>query len=555
MAAQAAHPGGAVVGHAVSDKDRRALQDVASSYFGWESLRPEQFDAMTAVLNGRDVLAVMPTGSGKSAIYQVPGVLLSGPVLVVSPLIALQHDQIAQLERTDAPAAVAINSRQRASAVEEAWRALERDEARYVFLGPEQLAKDDVLARLAGHRPALIVVDEAHCVSVWGHEFRPDYLRVTDAIARLGRPPVTALTATASEVVRREIIGLLGLRDPLVVAGGFDRPNIALEVRHHTDDERKRAAVLDLVSEMDKPGLLYCATRADTEFYADALSRRGMSAVAYHAGLRTTQREEIHRRFLDDEVDVVAATSAFGMGIDKPNVRFVVHASVPESVDAYYQQIGRAGRDGDPAVAVLHYRAEDLSLGSFYATRHADEELLGDVYAALGREPKRLKQLRTDLDIRGRRLTAVVNLLEQAGAVMSRRKGFVSTGMSPDEAVRKAVEVAEIGERVDHTRVQMMRSYAETTQCRRQFLLAYFGDHLPEPCGNCDRCREGTTDDAAARGDSAIAPGTAVEHREWGSGVVLDGDPDRITVQFDDYGYRTLSVDAVEEHDLLRVQE
>jgi ATP-dependent DNA helicase RecQ len=388
-------------------------------------------------------------------------------------------------------------------------------------------------------------------VSAWGHECRPDYLRVGDAIGRLGRPPVSALTATASDVVRREIVNLLGLRDPLVVAGGFDRPNIELDVRPHTDDGHKRNAVLDVVAALPKPGLLYCATRTDAEYYADRL---GENAVAYHAGLKSAQRDEIHRRFLDGEVDVVAATSAFGMGIDKPNVRFVVHASVPDSIDAYYQQVGRAGRDGEPAVAVLHYRAEDLSLGSFFATRHADEQLLSRVYAALSVEPKRLKQLRTDVDMRGRKLTAAVNLLEQAGAVESRKKGFVSTGMPADEAVRKAAEVAEIAERVDQTRVEMMRAYAETMQCRRQFLLAYFGDHLPEPCGNCDRCRDESVD-AAGGGASAIAPGTPVEHREWGTGVVLDGEPDRVTVQFEEYGYRTLSVDAVEENDLLQVRD
>ncbi|OKH66113.1 ATP-dependent DNA helicase RecQ [Mycobacterium sp. SWH-M5] len=529
----------------------RSLEDVAAEVFGWRSLRPEQLTAMSGILDGRDVLAVMPTGSGKSAIYQVPAVLLSGPVLVVSPLIALQFDQIAQLEHSEAPQAVAINSRQKAAALDRAWAAVRDGQARYIFLGPEQLARDDVLAELADARPALVVVDEAHCVSAWGHDFRPTYLRVRDAIDRLGRPPVAALTATASGVVRREIIDILGLRNRVVVASGFDRPNIGLRVCTHTDDAQKRQAILDAVADLPSPGLLYCATRKDVEYFAEELQRRGVSAAGYHAGLRSRERADVQRRFHDDEVDVVAATSAFGMGIDKPNVRFVAHASIPESVDTYYQQIGRGGRDDEPAQSVLFYRAEDLSLGTFFATRHVDEDLLARVYSALnGAKPKRLKDLRADLGSGSRSVTAAVNLLERAGAVTSARAGFSTTGLAVDEAVRKAVEMAEISERVDHTRVEMMRSYAETPDCRRQFLLAYFGDHLPKPCGNCDRCLDGST--PRSSGSPAIAPGTPVEHREWGPGVILDGDEERLTALFDFYGYRVLSVEAIQENSVLK---
>ena len=527
------------------------LRDAAARVFGWTALRDEQITAMSAIVDGRDVLAVMPTGSGKSAIYQVPAVLLPRPVIVISPLIALQHDQIASLEQSDAPMAVAINSRHSAKVLDDALAAVENGDARYVFLGPEQLMKDDLMKRLAAVRPSLIVIDEAHCVSAWGHEFRPTYLRVGDAIEGLGRPPVAALTATASAVVRREIVDFLGLKDPLVVSGGFDRPNIALEVRHHTDEVRKRGEVLDVVADLAKPGLLYCATRRDTERYAAQLADRGVSAVEYHAGLSAKQRNDVHDRFRDGDVDVVVATSAFGMGIDKPNLRFVVHASVPDSVDSYYQQIGRAGRDDQAADAVLFYRAEDLSLGSFFATRNPDEDMLRRVYAALDRrKPKRLKGLRAELHERGRRLTSSINLLEQAGAVTSAKAGFTSTGVPEDVAVRRAVDMAEIGERVDRTRVEMMRSYAETPDCRRQFLLAYFGDHLPEPCGNCDSCRART----ASEHEPAIPAGTAVEHREWGAGTVLGGDDERITVLFDLSGYRTLAVDAVRDNGLLDVR-
>lgn len=525
--------------------------------FGWEELHPEQLEAMEAILAGRDVVAVLPTGSGKSAIYQVPAVLLDGATVVVSPLIALQQDQIAGLADTRAPEAVAIHSQQRSSETEHNWEAVGSHEAEYIFVSPEQLANDEVVARLAEASVSLIVVDEAHCVSAWGHDFRPDYLRLADAFVRFGKgAPVAALTATASVVVRREIVERLRLRDPLMVVGNFDRPNLTLEVQQFLRDADKRAAVLDTVADLTGPGLLYTATRKDAERYAEALTERGIRAAVYHAGLPAAERESVHERFRDDDLDVVVATSAFGMGIDKPNVRFVVHASVPDSLDSYYQQIGRAGRDGEPALALLFYRAEDLGLARFFTTHRPDAELIGAVYRALDTDkPKRLKDLRAKLDVRGRRLTNAVNLLEQGDAIRSTRKGFLSNEVHADEAVTGATEVVEARERIDRSRVEMMRGYAESRDCRRQFLLSYFGQPLPGPCGNCDRCRdtEGATDtDTGER--SAIPVDTVVSHKQWGSGVVIGGDTDRITVLFEDYGYRTLAMSAVEANELLTVR-
>ncbi|WNG90525.1 helicase-related protein [Mycobacterium sp. ITM-2016-00317] len=270
--------------------------------------------------------------------------------------------------------------------------------------------------------------------------------------------------------------------------------------------------------------------------------------------MRSAEKDEVHRGFRDDTYDVVVATSAFGMGIDKPNVRFVVHAAVPDSLDSYYQQVGRAGRDGEPAVARLAYRAEDLSLARFFASGAPDEGHLRAVLDALSTsKPKRLKQLREELGVRGRALTQAVNLLEQAAAITSGRRGFTAAEVDTESAVRRAVGIAEAAERVDRTRVEMLRGYAETTDCRRRNLLAYFGESLTEPCGNCDCCDEPAT--RSATGESAVPPNSAVRHREWGHGVVLGGEPDRITVLFDEYGYRTLSMAAVEEGDVLTVLE
>lgn len=530
------------------------LRRVARDVFGWPRLRPAQEQAMAAVLAGRDVLAVMATGSGKSAIYQVPGVLLDGATLVISPLIALQQDQICGLEAREAPEAVAINSLLDSAESDRAWRALRQRAAEYVFLAPEQLAHDEVMTALSGAGISLVVVDEAHCVSSWGHDFRPDYLRVADAIARLGHPTVVALTATASPPVRAEIVEQLGLRDPLVIASGFDRPNIRLEVSRHVTDDEKRDAVLAAALAADRPALLYTATRADAESYAAQLVSRKVKAVAYHAGRSRAEREDVHARFRSGEVAVVAATSAFGMGIDKADVRAVIHAAVPDSVDTYYQQIGRAGRDGKPAVAQLFYRAEDLGLARFFSTAHLDGALVATVYSALRQAggPLGRKQLARGICAPGRRITLALNTLEEAGLIRCSAEGFgVREAVSLEAAASRAAAVVERRERVDRTRVEMMRRYAECRDCRRQFLLSYFGETLPGPCGNCDRC------DANAGAAAGPAPGrwavdAPVTHRLWGRGLVMDVDDDRITVLFDEYGYRTLLLESIEASGILQ---
>lgn len=541
------------------------VHQLARDVFGWDQLRPSQAEAIEAAVSGRDVLSVMPTGYGKSAVYQLAALMVDGPCVVVSPLIALQADQrdgLNELAGAD-PAgpsthAVAINSSVSAREQDEAWQALEDGTAKFVFLTPEQLAKDEVLQRLKATAPAFLVVDEAHCVSSWGHDFRPDYLRLGAARHRMGQPAIIALTATASTPVREEIVEGLDLADPLVLALGFDRPNLHLAVHRHHEDQDKQDAVVDQVMQLSRPGLVYTSTRRAAEDYAERLADGGLVAAAYHAGQNSSDRDQTLERFLDGGLDVVVATSAFGMGIDKADVRFVVHADITDSLDTYYQEAGRAGRDGEDAQVVLHYRSEDLGLRSFFSAQQADQDVVAALVKRLQRAdgPVRLTHLKRELKdtegISGRRVTGTVNLLQAAGAVASSRRGLTLVErVGPKTAARLAEETAERLERIDRSRIEMMRGYAETDGCRRQYLLGYFGEELADPCGRCDTCDAGTAVDLT-HDDARFPLQSAVEHSEWGPGIVMSVDEDRLTVLFEDQGYKTLAREAVEEHGLLR---
>jgi ATP-dependent DNA helicase RecQ len=534
---------------------RAAVETVARERLGFPSLRPGQLEAVQAVVAGRDTLCVMSTGSGKSAIYQLAGFLITGATVVVSPLIALQRDQLEDVSGDAAVLNSTLSRREREAVFED----VEDADVEFVLLAPEQLANDEVLAELRDGDVSLFVVDEAHCVSQWGHDFRPEYLRLPRAIEALGRPPVLALTATAAPPVREEIIDLLGMRDPVVIVRGFDRPNIRLEVDRHDDAGRKHRALLDRVAAAEGAGIVYCATKKAAEQTARDLRARGVRAAHYHGGLSARVREERQAAFMDGSgIDVMVATIAFGMGIDKPDVRWVYHHDVPESLDAYYQEIGRAGRDGRPAEAVLFYRPQDLGLRRFFASGRVEQDEVEQVALALlaRRRPVRAAQLAEELPLSHTKLATAVHQLQEAGFAELRPDGTIAPIRDRDlaEAVERASEAEEHREAFDRSRVEMMRAYAETDGCRRAFLLGYFGEAYDPPCGACDVCERRGVDVARDATGGPFRVGQRVRHDVWGAGTVGRVEDGQVTVVFDTVGYKTLAVDLVVERGLLAAE-
>ncbi len=538
------------------------IAQVATERLGFSGLRDGQAQAVAAVLAGRDTLAILPTGGGKSAIYQIAAYLLSGPTVVVSPLLALQRDQVEAIGHHDLGRAAELNSTLSETEHRRVLDDLVAGSLEFVFLAPEQLANDHVLACVRAARPSLFVIDEAHCISEWGHDFRPDYLHLGTVLDSLGRPKTLAMTATAAPPVRAEIVQRLGLRDPSLVLGGFDRPNIWLGVTSFVEGRdapgAKTEALVERVAQTTGSGLVYAATRRRAEAVAADLQARGIEAAAYHAGMRASEREGVQTRFMSGGVRVVVATTAFGMGIDKPGVRFVFHHDISESVDSLYQELGRAGRDGEPAESVLFYDPADLNLPRFFnggAGLDLDEvEEVAEVLAE-HRGPTDATWLRQETDLTATRLGRILDRLEETGAVQVGAGGEVAlthAGEDREAMATAAMEADSEHRQFARSRVEMVRGYAETQGCRRAYLLTYFGEERSGPCGHCDNCEAGLVANATAEDEQRpFAVGSHVDHRSWGTGQVLRYDGDKIVVLFDSVGYRNLSLEVVQEGDLL----
>ena len=461
------------------------------AWLGYHGFREGQREIVEAALAGRDALVVMPTGAGKSLCYQMAGLARDTLTIIVSPLIALIADQQQRLRRDGHPAFM-VSGRQTEAEVAAALQAVADGTARIVFAAPERFASRAFAAAVARRQVGLFVVDEAHCISEWGHDFRPDYLRLNRAIAQTGRPPVMALTATATPQVEREIVQRLGLSDPAAYRGGFDRPNISFDVvplaGKGAVERKRRLLVGGLTDSANRPAIVYCGTRRETEAVAELLTSEGIAALPYHAGLDAERRTRAQQAFMAGEADVIAATNAFGMGIDKADVRSVWHWSIPTSVEAYYQEAGRAGRDGLPARAVLLSLRADLGrLITFNTARAIDPAAIAARHRALLRRSGSEQPVLVDSggDDRERLELAI---LERCGAIELEPAGGgrLAVTVAPELDTGQAARILRTAQRRAWDAYRAVERFATADRCLRRQILDHFGDPRPAaPSGRC----------------------------------------------------------------------
>ena len=471
-------------------RDRRAeARALLRRHWGHDDFRPAQRPALRAVLAGRDLLAVLPTGAGKSVCFQIPALLAPGLTLVVSPLVSLMEDQVAGL-RARGVAAASLT----AATVRAARRSVGRSAAggalRLLYVAPERLETPRFRRLARGLRVSRLVVDEAHCVSEWGHDFRPAYRRIPRILPLLGRPPVAAFTATATPETRADVREALGLVDPVVLLASPDRPNLRWRVRRVRDRDAAARAAVATVRRRPGAAVIYAPTRRRSVLVAEALIRKGVAAAPYHAGLPDPARRGIQERFLTGELRVVVATTAFGMGVDHSGVRTVCHAGCPASLEAYVQQAGRAGRDGEPALCELVAHRGDLAFQRTLVRRSWPSASLAQaVWRVLAPdEPTRPGEVR-------RRLRSVRSLDEVESALrllerldLARERDTAGWLRAPDALARRFDPgVCRRGRRRAERRLREMARYVSTRGCRRAVVAAYFGARTPR-CRGCDRC-------------------------------------------------------------------
>ncbi len=474
------------------------LEAQLTRHFGHARFRPGQEQIVRSVLEGRPTIAILPTGGGKSLCYQLPALLLEGTSVVVSPLLALMKDQVDQLNARGV-AATLINSSLSEAERRERQEKLRRGEWKIVYVAPERFRSRSFLSALAQVRVPLLAIDEAHCISSWGHDFRPDYARLQEAHGEIRAERILALTATATPEVRKDIADALALREPRVFVAGFDRPNLFLEVVRASGDGDKLARLAAL-ARSTSPGIVYAATRRNVEKVVAALRERGLDAVGYHAGMDDASRVRAQEQFVEGRCEVIVATNAFGMGVDKADTRFVAHFDVPRTVEAWYQEIGRAGRDGNPSQALLLFNFADVMLQRrlIDGARASESAVRAALAGARRLRMGSLDALSRASGLSVQELQPAIRVLESAGHLeRGRGRGdgadfaLASSNGPDDESDELGIDFAMLERRVQRERrmLDRMVRLADATGCRRQELLRYFGDpQAPARCAACDNC-------------------------------------------------------------------
>lgn len=551
--------------------------------FGIKRFRPGQPEVLESVFNGRSTLAIMPTGAGKSLTYQIPALFFPRPVIVVSPLIALMQDQQGKAEQAEI-AVEKIDSTLTRAEAENAAGMVEQGTAQLIYVTPERLENPDFVKSLVdAGGVSLLVVDEAHCISQWGHDFRPAYLGLGDARKALGNPPVLALTATATEEVIEEILTNLDCKDAAIINEGTERENLFLSVHPTVNTNAKLARLASMVAEEKGTGIIYTASvRSANELY-EWQKEHGISVGRYHGRMGTRDREEAQSAFMRGDYKAMIATKAFGLGIDKPDIRFIFHFEFPDSLETYYQEAGRAGRDGLPSRAVLLYRLEDKRIQSFFLAgrypKTAELRAVLDVLARraaadpasaeAGNPSASVFDISASANVGRRRTQVILHLLREAGLVRRGKRGYTLKSTEPptDEALEELLKTYVDRAQSDKDRLADMMHYAEAVTCRTQILRAYFGEPEGEPCNRCDNCtQQAESAPSTARNEEVVrietitgpiittapetlptlevpspfVPGDHVLHKRFGPGKVLDIHEADVLVQFEKSGKKRL---------------